>query len=112
VHDPSPIRKTRSEADMNPTLRTSMLSAFALTGISFLAGCQTGSDTDFRVVAANPTPELQGTVERRIDVDRHMAVTKDLNKRMFSDDLGRVFYTDHPSRLSPLPVLYTSGMPR
>ena len=28
------------------------------------------------------------------------------------DDLGRAFYTDHPSRLSPYPVTYTSGNPR
>jgi len=97
---------------MHLTARTSLLPALAITGLACLGGCQSGVSTDFNSIAANPTPELQGTVERRIDVDRHMAITNDLNKRMFSDDLGRSFYTDHPSRLSPFPILSTSGMPR
>ena len=40
------------------------------------------------------------------------AVMRDQNYRMISDDWNRMWYTDHPSRLSPFPVTYTSGNPR
>ena len=58
------------------------------------------------------TPEMRGTVERPADVSNHVTYTNNANWRMFNDDLGRSFYTDHPSRLSPFPIMYTSGMPR
>lgn len=62
---------------------------------------------------ADLSPELLTTTERPVDVfDVNMAVTNNQNWHMMWDDLGRVFYTDHPSRLSPLPILYTSGRPR
>ena len=48
--------------------------------------------------------ELQGSVERPVDVNRNLNMVHDYNTRMFWDDLGRALYTDRPSRLSPLPV--------
>ncbi len=85
--------------------------------VALLAGCQgIGSpgaeDVSYAAISGNLTPELAGLVERPIDVDRNLAVTANQNWRMFSDDWGRLFYPDHPTRLSPMPIVYTSGNPR
>ena len=79
---------------------------FAMT----MGGCH--SETSLHSILNDLTPELSGTAEREVDIDRNFAVAKDQNCRMFRDDWGRVWYTDHPSRLSPMPITYTSGMPR
>ena len=73
-----------------------------------LIGCSSDA-TSYRSIAGDPTPDLQGFVERPVDVDRHLAYQTNTNWRAASDDLGRVFYTDHPSRLAPWPVSMTSG---
>ena len=85
------------------------LTALSLTALVF-AGC--ASDTSYGAISKDLTPELMGSGERAIDVDRHYAVTKNNNLRMASDDLMRVWYLDHPSRLSPYPITYTAGTPR
>ena len=65
-----------------------------------LGGCQ------------NLSPELKGLAHTP-DENRNMTrITNNQNARMVSDDLARTFYLDHPSRLSPYPITYTSGMPR
>jgi hypothetical protein len=87
------------------------LSALTVAAVA-LAGCSGGGDTSYGAIAGDLTPELQGTVERPIDVDRHMVFVHNHNLRMLSDDWQRFWYTDHPSRLSPYPIMYTSGMPR
>ena len=73
-------------------------------------GCQ--SKTSLGSILHNLSPELSGTAEREVDIKRNYAVMSDANWRMFRDDWGRVWYTDHPSRLSPMPITYTSGLPR
>ncbi len=82
--------------------------------VALLTGCQGSGIEDVSTAAiyGNLTPELAGLAERPIDVDRNLSVTNNQNWRMFSDDWGRVFYTDHPSRLSPMPIVQTSGNPR
>ena len=66
----------------------------------------------FAEAADDPTPELISTRQRPVDVDRQLAYMKNVNNRSFWDDLSRAFYTDHPSRLSPYPIMSTSGEPR
>ena len=78
-------------------------------------GCSSKPKPDnvsFKAIRHDLTPELNGLAERKVDIQRNMAVVNNQNSRMFSDDLGGVFYTDRPSRLSPLPVMATSGNPR
>jgi hypothetical protein len=76
-------------------------------------GCQSDpQDVSYSAIAGNVSPELQGSTERPVDVNRNVAATADMNARLFWDDLGRAFYTDHPSRLSPLPISGTSGNPK
>ncbi len=77
-----------------------------------LAGCQTTADPlSYHAIRRDLTPELQGLVERPIDVDRNLAANNNQNLRMMWEDLGRTFYTSRPSILSPMPVVHTSGIP-
>ncbi len=88
------------------------LSAAAML-TALAAGCQTDpNDVSFYAIRHSLTPELRGAIDTPDDANRHLAVTNNTNSRSLMDDLGRVFYTDHPSRLSPLPIVYTSGNPR
>ncbi len=86
----------------------------ALSG-AVLVGCSSPSspyDVSFDAIRGDLTPELRAMTDRLVDEQRNMAVAYNQEKRMLFDDLGRAFYTDHPSRLSPYPITYTSGNPR
>ena len=85
-----------------------------ILGGALLAGCGSSnpSQVSFGAISSNLTPELQGLTDRPVDNERNVAVANNQNWRMFSDDLGRALYIDHPSRLSPYPITYTSGNPR
>ncbi len=86
----------------------------AILGGAVLAGCggSNANNVSFGAISGDLTPELQGLTDRPVDDERNVAVANNQNGRMFADDLGRVFYTDHPSRLAPYPITYTSGNPR
>ena len=75
----------------------------AVTTTASLVGCQ--SRTDVHSFINNPTPELQTLAERPIDVKTQMAITEDMNWRLFNEDLGRFLLVDRPSRMSPMPVV-------
>lgn len=78
-----------------------------------LGACQSDpNDVSFDGIRKNLTPELQSQAERPSDIDRNLAVTFDTNGRMIWNDLGRAFYTDRPSMLSPFPFAPTGGQPR
>ncbi|MDZ4830434.1 MAG: hypothetical protein SGJ09_09590 [Phycisphaerae bacterium] len=81
---------------------------------SMLGGCAKNDPlaTDFKSVTDNLTPELQTLTERPVDVDANIAVTSNANLRMFWMDLGRAFYLDRPSGLSPYHLPPMSGQPR
>ncbi len=76
-----------------------------------VSGCGSSRSTDFDSLRKNLTPELQGLTDRPVDNQRNFAVRENQNWRMFSDDLNRALFLDHPSRLSPYPILYTNGNP-
>jgi hypothetical protein len=86
--------------------------ALCLCGMGALTGCQRMDPLSYKSIRSDPTPELQGTGERPVDINRHLAVVDNLNMRMASDDLGRIWYTNSPSYLSPMPVTTLSGVPR
>ncbi len=81
-----------------------------------LVGCSSSPSSPYDVsvdaIRGDLTPELRAMTDRLVDEQRNMAVAYNQNKRMLFDDLGRAFYTDHPTRLSPYPITYTSGNPR
>lgn len=85
----------------------------ALTAcVLFAGGCKSKQDHySYRAISKNLTPELQGISERPLDVDRNIAVVENVNWRLFWGDLGRVWYMDRPSILSPFPTVSTSGQP-
>ena len=86
-------------------MRTSRLASAGIVTIlaAGLVGCSgsLGRDASLR---ADPTPELDTLYQRPVDVDNSMAIMSDENWRMFTEDLGRAFYTDRPSRLTREPV--------
>lgn len=79
-----------------------------------IAGCGGGGpyDVSFDAIRDEPTPEMLTLSERPVDVDRHVGYTDDVNMRLFWEDIGRAWYADHPSRLSPSDIMYVSGKPR
>jgi PBP1b-binding outer membrane lipoprotein LpoB len=85
---------------MNHILRYTCIIATLL----LLSGCAHN-----RVGLHNITPELPTLSQTYTDVDVDLAMVDNQNKRMFEEDLGRVWYTNRPSRLSPLPVVNTTG---
>ena len=101
----------KNQENKKKTTVAHLSAAAMLTALA--AGCQTDpNDVSFYAIRHSLSPELRGAVDTQDDADRHLAVTNDTNSRSFMDDLGRMFYTDHPSRLSPFPIAYTSGSPR
>jgi hypothetical protein len=90
------------------TRATSVIAAAAI--VAGLGGCQ--SDVSFNAIKRDLTPELMTLSERPLDVEAHMAYAMDVNGRLFWEDLGRAWYMDHPSRLSPSEIISVSGKPR
>lgn len=99
---------------MNRKNRNRMLLAAGLfAGLATFGGCASDPlDVSYDAILDNLTPSLMTLDERPVDVERHIAYTNDVNGRLFWEDLGRTWYTDHPSRLSPVPIIYTSGQMR
>ena len=88
---------------------TLFLGAVCLIAVS---GCGSSSNnTEFASIRKNLTPELEGLTGRRVDNQRNFAVSENQDLRMLNDDIRRAFFLDHPSRLSPYPILYTNGNP-
>lgn len=83
-------------------------------GAAVLTGCSSSNpySVGFKSISHNLTPELEGLTDRPVDNLRNMAVVHNQILRMMEDDIGRMFHLDHPSRLSPYPITYTSGNPR
>lgn len=78
-----------------------------LLATGLLAGCYAGGGSPVgrdAQLRSSPTPELMTLYQRQVDVDNSLAIMADENWRMFVQDLGRIFYTDRPSRLTREPV--------
>ena len=67
--------------------------------------------TSNRTVFNDLTPELMTLTERPVDVTSDISVNTNSDIRSFWTDLGRVFMLDTPSRLSPYPIVNTTGNP-
>jgi hypothetical protein len=78
----------------------------------WLGGCNDNDHVSWKDVTSDLTPEMHGVAERDEDNHNAFSVAQNQNIRMISDDLDRVFLLDHPSRLSPFPITFTSGQPR
>lgn len=91
---------------------SSVLLGLGVTALALSTGCS-GDKTsaDFSDIKSNLTPELVGMSERDVDIERNMAVVSNTNLRLFWSDLGRAFFFEAPSSLSPYDVVGTSGQP-
>lgn len=83
---------------------TITIAALAVVVAAPLAGCQSEADKRAARIRRNLTPELDTLYQRQADVDNALALMFDENGRMLLQDLGRAFYVDRPSRLTPEPV--------
>jgi len=82
--------------------RLTCLAALAFASLA-LTGCKSNDpyNVSYSHIRNNLTPELATIAQRPIDVDKDLALTDNFNLRMLGSDLGRVFYTNRPSRMSP-----------
>lgn len=102
--------KARSRKEFRMRSPTSLLrstitvAALAVVVAAPLAGCQSEADRRAARIRRNLTPELDTLYQREDDIDNVLALTFDENGRMILQDLGRAFYTDRPSRLTPEPI--------
>ncbi|MCA9647192.1 MAG: hypothetical protein KC492_41170, partial [Myxococcales bacterium] len=81
------------------------LSLIVLLAAAGMTGCvSTKRNADADRVRSDLTPELYTLYQTPDDVKNVIAVMKNENERMRRQDMGRVFYTDRPSRLTREPV--------
>lgn len=89
---------------MRAARRTLLVASLVAGPIVLLAGCASSSDPQTEMIRKNPTPELDTLYQTPDDVQNVLAIMENENRRMRNQDLGRVFYTDRPSRLTREPV--------
>jgi hypothetical protein len=77
--------------------RVNLLLILGAAGLTMTA-C--GSSSDIR---GDLTPGMMGVNTRLSDKQNNIAITRNLNRRQFWDDLGRLTLLDRPSRLTPVP---------
>ncbi len=95
---------------MTSFARTALLASAASAAV-LLSGCSSSNsqDVSYGSIASNPMPELIGFTERPVDRHSHIMQTKNFNTRSLSDDFLRFFYLDHPSHLTPYPLMDLTG---
>ncbi|MGP1346288.1 MAG: hypothetical protein ACTS3F_06435 [Phycisphaerales bacterium] len=82
-----------------------VLAVVSLAGLS-LVGCSSGNQSRKREFRSNPTPGLVTLSQSHDDVDNQLTVTNNTNVRMISEDFGRAWFMNRPSRLTPRPTPY------
>lgn len=81
--------------------RRVVILAASAASLVLLCGCETSR---YQAVKDDPTPNADTLYQRPQDVDNSLVTMWDENWRMFTQDLGRAFYVDRPSRLTREPV--------
>lgn len=81
------------------TLRLATFVPAILAGLA-LVGCGTnqGRTDEYRL---NPSPELDTLSQSHDEIENAVTISYDYNFRQLNSDMGRLFMTDRPSRLSP-----------
>lgn len=83
--------------------RAKLASCFlASLAASALVGCAGGSQAG--AIRSSPTPELFNLADTPDEVSNKLALTRDYNFRMITEDAARVLMIDRPSRLTPSPI--------
>lgn len=92
---------------MSPSARNTarlLLATALLAGVAISSGCSSSKDKRVSGLRKDPTPDMVTLYQRQDDVDNVLAVYFNEMDRMFWQDMGRAFYTDRPSRLTPEPM--------
>ncbi len=88
---------------MSRKLTPALLTLGLIGSTAVLAACNPHAQRA-REYRRNPSPVETTLYEREADVKNALTITFDENLRMAKQDLGRVFYTDRPSRLTREPI--------
>ncbi len=94
------------------TRRRTIAIAASIATAATLVGCSTTPELTgeqariYEDMKSNPTPSTITLTQRQADVANAMVFTKDVNYRIFMEDLGTLFLTDRPSRLTIKPTNY------
>lgn len=83
--------------------RRTVVGMSVLAGGLLLAGCTSPVDRN-AMVRYDLSPELDTLHQRSDDVANSLALMSDENWRMFWEDMGRFWYVDRASRLTPEPI--------
>lgn len=94
---------------MSPNARNNtrlFLASALIAGVAISSGCSSSKDKRVVKLRQDPTPEMSTLYQRKDDVNNALAIYFNEMDRMFWQDMGRAFYTDRPSRLTPEPTPY------
>ncbi len=80
------------------------LATALIVGAAIGTGCSSSKDKRVAGLRNNPTPGMSTLYQRKDDVNNSLAIYFNEMDRMFWEDMGRAFYTDRPSRLTPEPI--------
>ena len=86
---------------MNKQCIITTITATAMTSI--FAGCQNKATTPY--ILDHLSPQMDGLAESHAEDKAGIAVTNNMNDRMYTDDWRRALMVDKPSSLTPLPVV-------
>ena len=76
----------------------------ATAALVLCTGC-----TSQQKIMTDITPSMKTLSQTQSEIDISINMTDNQNMRMVEEDLGRVWYTNRPSRLSSFPVVNTTG---
>ena len=77
---------------------------FSAAALVLFTGC-----TSQQKIMSDITPSMKTLSQTHSEVNININMTDNQNLRMAEEDLERVWYTNRPSRLSPFPVVNTTG---
>lgn len=84
--------------------RLTLTAAALATGAgALLGGC---SSTNLDSIRSNPSPGIMTLSQSDEVVLNQMTITQDTNLRQLNEDLGRMWFYDRPSRMTPRPIPY------
>ena len=87
-----------------PVFVSRALGVASVASLLALGGCASDSEQQLADIRSNPTPELQTLTERPGDIKNQLTIDFNTEARSLSRDIGILFMTESPSRLSPYPV--------
>ncbi len=85
-------------------MRTNLLLAALVVGLSLMAGCDTSPRSDVDQLRADIADDLVTYGQTQGQVDNQITRTSYHNMRGINDDLMRILLLDRPSRSSYYPV--------